>query len=79
MTYSISLSGHGADPQDVKAIFEDTIRALRLVAPDASSPVTGSLYATDDAGGNGIRVSAADVADVAEPADAEADPTAPEA
>jgi hypothetical protein len=39
MTYSITLTGNGAAPEDVKAVFEDTVRALRAIDGDP----TGSL------------------------------------
>lgn len=67
MSYKIELSGHGADPDDVQGVFEDVVRALRTIG----GTVEGSLSAADDtvAGGPGINLAAADVADVTDTAD----------
>ena len=55
MSYSLALNGHGADPDDVKEIFENAVRALRKVSPEGSTPIYGSLTA------DGISLQAADV------------------
>lgn len=57
MTYSISLSGHGVDPDDLKEVFEDTVRALRAISHDGSSP-GGQVYNND---GIEFRMNASDV------------------
>ena len=63
MSYSISLSGHGAAVDDVKEVFENTVRALRAVTPEGSSPVTGSAGGSDPEGGS-FTLSAIDVTDL---------------
>jgi hypothetical protein len=40
MTYSFSVSGDNAAPEDVESIFEDTVRALRAVS--GNSLVSGA-------------------------------------
>lgn len=47
MSYSISLSGHGAPPEEVKRVFERAVRKLREVTPDVLpfAAVSGSFYA----------------------------------
>lgn len=72
MSYSISLSGHGPDPDDLKEIFETTVRALRTVTPEGQT-VSGSLTGSGPDGVSFPSVSAADVVDL-EAVDAEAEP-----
>lgn len=72
--YTITLGGQGADPDDVKEIFENAVRALRAVTDGASlEAADGSLYATD-AGFAGtptqtIQLAARDVEDLDEAPD----------
>lgn len=38
MSYNITLYGHGPDPDDVREVFENAVRALRAITPaDMSS------------------------------------------
>ena len=67
MSYSINLSGHGPDADDLKEVFENAVRAARAVSPEGSPPVGGSLTA------EGISITAADVADSTEAADVDGD------
>jgi len=67
VSYNISIYGHGPDPDDVKEIFENAVRAARAVSPEGSPPVGGSLTA------EGISITAADVADTTEAADVDGD------
>lgn len=69
MSYSISLSGHGAAVDDVKEVFENTVRALRAVTPEGASPVGGQASGSDPDDGQ-FSIAAGDVADIGEPADA---------
>lgn len=69
MTYSINASGSGADPDDVKELFENLVRALRAVQFDSTSPIGGSLVASDDT--QTITLAASEVADATDPADAD--------
>lgn len=69
MSYSISLSGHGAAVDDVKEVFENTVRALRAVTPEGASPVGGQASGSDPDGGQ-FSIAAGDVVDIGEPADA---------
>lgn len=45
MTYSIVVTGQGADPEDVKEVFENLIRGLRLISADQT--VGGSASGTE--------------------------------
>jgi hypothetical protein len=65
LSYSISLSGHGPDPDDVREIFENTVRALRAVTPEGASPPGGSC----SVGGENGLTHAADVSDTSDLAD----------
>lgn len=71
MSFSIGLSGHGIDPDDVQEIFENSVRALRSVQADGSAPIGGAMAATDAQSQNAIVIAANDVVDVTEPGDAE--------
>lgn len=73
MSWSISMSGHGAAPDDIKEVFENSIRGARAVS---DGEVGGSLWATDESGQNGISVQASDVSDDdGDPGDPADDPT----
>lgn len=67
MSYSISISGHGADPDDVRGAFEEAVRTLRGATPEGGtftafcSDGTGS-YSADD-----VPDEAADTSDEAAP------------
>lgn len=61
MTYSISINGSGAEPEDVQEIFENLIQALRSVTEEGTSGPTGQ--ATID----GTVTQATDVADEEDP------------
>lgn len=78
MSYSISLSGHGPEPDDLREIFETTVRALRAVTPEGQT-VGGSLSGSGPDGVSFPSVSAGDVldleaADVDDDADGDGDP-----
>lgn len=79
MSYSMSLSGHGADADDLKEVFENTVRALRAITPDGGTGPGGQISGS---GGDGtsFSLSTFDVADVeaADTDDEAADPAAPE-
>lgn len=62
-TYTFTLSGD-ADPDDAEEVFQNATRALRTIATDGTA-VSGGLMS--DTGAN---VSAEDVPDTTEPADA---------
>jgi hypothetical protein len=75
MTYSISLTGHGAASDDVKEVLENAVRALRKVnelgIQDVKSGISNTAYLSGSAGGMGIdgdnfTMSVTDVADVDE-------------
>lgn len=51
MTYSISVTGHGASADDAKEVFENLIRATRQINAAGNGPVTsGSISGTDNEG-----------------------------
>ncbi len=43
MTYSITITGDGAAPEDVQAVFEDAVRALRAVDGAPVGELTGDV------------------------------------
>lgn len=65
MAYTFTLSGV-ADGDDVRGIFEDTVRALRAVTPSDGQAPAGVLSAqtTDASGVQSILVEADGVTDV---------------
>lgn len=56
MTYSISLTAHGATADDAQAVFADTVRALRTInemSPESSGTmVSGQISGSDNEGNN---------------------------
>lgn len=58
MSYSISISGHGAKKADVEQAFSDAVRTLRK--SDPSGTVSGSASGSDPEEGQ-INISASDV------------------
>ena len=72
MSYSINLSGHGPDADDLKEVFENAVRALRAITPDGQT-VGGSLSGSGPDGQSFPSVMAGDVADETEAADVDGD------
>lgn len=60
MSFTISIYGHGAEPDDVRAAFDEAIRALRGATPEG-----GSLGGTCNDGTGGALRTDADVSDEA--------------
>lgn len=59
MTYSISLSGHGATADDAKEVFENTVRALKTIN-GPNQTVSGQISGSDDEG-NSFSMQASEV------------------
>jgi len=72
MSYTLNLSGHGPDTDDLKEVFENAVRALRAITPDGQSGPGGSISGS---GGDGTSFSlqASEVADETEAADVDGD------
>jgi hypothetical protein len=49
MSYSISVSGHGPEADDVREAFGSLVRALRAATPEGGTGPTGSLTGLDSA------------------------------
>ena len=66
MTYSISLTGHGAHGDDAIDVFSDTVRALRRINDAdgvSGTMVSGSISGTDPEG-NSFSLNSNDVQDL---------------
>lgn len=64
MTYMINVTGHGGDADDLKGVFEDTIRALRTIhGDDPNAMLSGSINGSDGTGAS-FNLNVADVTDL---------------
>lgn len=66
MTYSISLSGHGASADDAKEVFTNTVRALRIVNAENPSPSLSGQISGSGGDGTSFSLTVADVTDAEE-------------
>lgn len=64
MTYSVSLTGHGASAEDAKGVFEDTVRALRKINAEGTDPIVSGGITGSAGDGTPFSMQASEVQDL---------------